>query len=367
MFIEKKLPFTDKVLFIVHLAIGDFTYLQNCFTKLKNRYPDLRVDLFIQDVRITADSSKWEGLKNYILYEWLLETGLFHTIYYGYSPQIYEESIAKCQQENYPFVISLGDLRSQNYSLLARKIAQENLALGINIKTHLFSFSDKKALKALDFKIKDLNNKSAHISEKFAYWFEQFADISFSKEDLYPFINIPKKWETALPSLLSRHHWHQGQPIIFINIFAKDEDRCWSLTEAATLIQKLQLQSSYDQALFILNTLPENIAQITAYIEQNSLSSTIAFSAQNSFFELPALLMQCELIITVDTSIMHLATFSKARLISLLRKNRRQPSRRWLPLKKDKNHIIYTKKLGTSITTISHQDVLNILSESSSC
>lgn len=357
MFIEKKLPFTDKVLFIVHLAIGDFVYLQNCFKKLKDRYPDLKVDLFIQDVRMTDDADKWEGLKNYILYEWVQESALFNKIYYGYSPKTHAESMETCKQENYPFVISLGDLRSQNYSLLAKEIAQNNLALGINIKTHLFSFSAKKALQALDFRIRDLTDKSAHISQKFAYWFEQFADITFSQDDRYPFINIPPKWDKATDQMLLSHDWHFEQPIVFINIFAKGEERCWSLSEASSLIKKLQQKEAYSQALFILNALPEDIPHINTHIQQESLRSTIVFSAQNSFFELPALLKKCDLIITVDTSIMHLATFSSARLVSLLRKNRKKPSPRWLPLKKEKSHIIYTKALGAPIASISALDV----------
>lgn len=357
MFIEKKLPFTDKVLFIVHLAIGDFVYLQNCFKKLKDRYPYLKIDLFIQDVRITDNPEKWDSLKNYILYEWVHETGLFNKIYYGYSPQIHADSINTCKKENYPFVISLGDLRSQNYSLLAREIAQDNLALGINIKTHLFSFSAKKALRTLDFRIRDLTDKSAHISQKFAYWFEQFADITFNQEDRYPFINIPQKWEALTDQFLRSHDWHPEKPLIFINIFAKGEERCWTLTEARHLIKRLQNEKAYSQALFILNALPEDLSSITQFITEQNLENTIVFSAQNSFFELPALLTKCDLIITVDTSIMHLATFSSGRLISLLRKNRKKPSPRWLPLKKEKSHVIYTKALGAPISSISALDV----------
>lgn len=357
MFIDKKLPFTDKVLFIVHLAIGDFVYLQNCFHKLKNHYPNLKIDLFIQDVRITDDPDKWDSLKNYILYEWIQATGLFNKIHYGYSPQIHTDSIKSCKQEKYPFVISLGDLRSQNNSLLAREIAQDKLAIGINIKTHPFSFSAKKALRALDFRIRDLTDKSAHISQKFAYWFEQFADITFDQEDRYPFINIPKKWEALTDQFLRSHDWHPEKPLIFINIFAKGKERCWTLAEASLLIKQLQNEEAYSQALFILNALPEDIPSIQFHLEQEALQSTIVFSAQNSFFELPALLKKCDLIVTVDTSIMHLATFSSGRLVSLLRKNRKKPSPRWLPLKKNKSHIIYTKTLGAPISSISALDV----------
>lgn len=362
MFINQKLHLTDKVLFIVHLAIGDFTYLQNCFQKLKDQYPHLKIDLFIQDVRITDDPEKWEGLRNYILYEWLQETGLFKKIYYGYSPQVLAESIQTCKDEHYPYVISLGDLRSQNYSLLAREIAQDQIALGINIKTHFFSFNHKKMLKSLDFKIEDLTDKSAHISQKYSHWFQQFADITFTQEDLYPFIHIPNQWQDAIEQYLIRHQWQPDKPIVFINTFAKGAERCWTLPEAFNLIKMLQDKGKYQNALFILNSLPEDISRIEAEISQEKLPSTIVFSAQKSFFELPALLKRCDLIVTVDTSIMHLATFSSGTLISLLRKNRKKLSPRWLPLKKENNIILYADKLGAPISSISARNVYDVIS-----
>lgn len=358
MFINEKLNFRDRVLFIVHLAIGDFTYLQNCFKKLKDRYPDLKIDLFIQDVRMTDDPQKWESLKNYILYEWVEQSGLFNKLYYAYSPAIYEESIESAKAEKYPYVISLGDLRSQNYSALARTIAQKNIALGINIKTHLFSFTDKQALKKLDFRIKDLTDRSTHISQKFAYWFEQFADISFSQDDLYPFIKIPEKWNLKATETLINSGWDHIAPIVFINTFAKGAERCWSLTEAFNLIKGLKKRQDYQYALFILNALPEDRQQIESEILQRNLSATSVFSAEESFFELPAILTKCDLIVTVDTSIMHLATFSSRKLISLLRKNRKKPSSRWLPLKKEQSHILYTKGLGAPISSITADEVL---------
>ena len=349
----------DKVLFIVHLAIGDYTYMQRCFYKIKSVYPHLRIDLLIQDNRRTSDRSKWPILNNYILYEWLESETLFGKIYKTYSPELLESATQQAKTEEYPLVISLGDLRSQNYSLLAREIAQDKIAVGIDIETTIFHRAHKKALKQLDIRISDLTDKSKHISQKFAHWFTQIANVEFQQKDLFPVINIPQKWQLEMDkSILCWKENHPNAPTVFINIYAKGEERCWLPTQAIDLIQALQNNDYYKSALFILNTPPEASQELTNLISENSLKNTVTFCANNSFFELPALLLRCDLVITVDTSIMHLACISDTYLISLIRKKTKKDVR-WTPLKAKDSVLIYTPKSNDSMSAISVSEVLS--------
>lgn len=350
-----------KSLFIVHLAIGDYTYMQRCFEKLKSAYPNLIIDLFIQDNRRSNDASKWPILSNYILYEWLESSQLFGKIYKTYSPELLKSATLKAQQENYPLVVTLGDLRSQNYSALAKEIAQENCAIGIDIETTIFHQRHRKNLKKLDGKILDLNDKSRHISQKFAYWFEQIADLKFTQQDLYPQINIPQKWQTLIDKQLE--DWNKNSllaPTVFINIYAKGKERCWTPKQAIELILSLQKQEAYKDAIFILNNPPEAADELNEFILKNDLVNTKTFCASKSFFELPALLKRCNLVITVDTSIMHLACISDTYLISLIRKKPKTDVR-WTPLKAKKSIIIYTDNNKDPISAISVKNVLDKL------
>lgn len=349
----------DKTLFIVHLAIGDYTYMQRCFHKIKSIYPNLKIDLFIQDSRRTEDSTQWSNLENYILYEWLESSNLFGKIYKTYSPQLLKAATEEAKSESYPLVISLGDLRSQNYALLARDIAQNKMAIGIDIETTIFHQKHKKALKQLDAKITDLTDKSEHISQKFAYWFTQIFGIPFHKSDLFPEIPIPEKWQLEVDQSLAQ--WKEkivDAPTVFINIYAKGEERCWSPAQAIELIQKLQQTNSYSNALFILNTPPEASQELTHLIKTNLLKNSITFYAKKSFFELPALLVRCDLIITVDTSIMHLACISDAYLISLIRKKPKKDVR-WTPFKAENSTLIYTKNSNDSMSAITVDEVIS--------
>lgn len=349
----------DKILFIVHLAIGDYTYMQRCFHKVKSIYPHLKIDLFIQDNRRTDDDSKWPTLENYILYEWLESSNLFRKVYKTYSPQLLISATENAKSEKYPLVISLGDLRSQNYSSLAKEIAQEHIAVGIDIETTIFHHKHKKSLKKLDKRIKDLTDKSKHISEKFAYWFSQIFGISFQQTDLFPVINIPNQWQLEINDSLAK--WKEKAPkapTVFINIYAKGDERCWSSTKAIELIQKLQKSTSYTDAIFILNSPPEASETLEELITSKSLKNTLTFCAKKSFFELPALLTQCDLIITVDTSIMHLACISNSYLISLIRKKAKQDVR-WVPLKSKKSILIYTKNSSDPMSAITVDELIS--------
>lgn len=97
---ESLLQHSDKILFILHLAIGDYTYMQNGFRALKERYPHLQIDLFIDERRRTSDSSKWPALANYSLYDWLKDSIYFNKIYsQTYSPDGYQEAVLSAQRE----------------------------------------------------------------------------------------------------------------------------------------------------------------------------------------------------------------------------------------------------------------------------
>ncbi len=85
---------SDKILFIAHLALGDYTYLQNCFQAFARAYPHLKLHLWVDEVRRTGDSSQWPHLKKNVLYDWLDACDFIDKVYkQNYSPDLFEASI----------------------------------------------------------------------------------------------------------------------------------------------------------------------------------------------------------------------------------------------------------------------------------
>jgi hypothetical protein len=78
---EELLQRSRKILFISHLAIGDFAYLQNYFLAFSRKYSHLKVDLWVDEVRRTWLFWRWPHLRKYALYDWVEQCPCFNKIY----------------------------------------------------------------------------------------------------------------------------------------------------------------------------------------------------------------------------------------------------------------------------------------------
>ena len=84
----------DKILFITHLALGDFTYLQNYFQAFAQQYPHIKMHIWVDEVRRTRCFWRWKYLKAYALYDWLAAVPFVQKVYnQTYSPGLYKKSI----------------------------------------------------------------------------------------------------------------------------------------------------------------------------------------------------------------------------------------------------------------------------------
>ena len=110
---------STKILFIAHLALGDFTYMQSCFRAFARAFPHIEIHLWVDERRRTSDASQWPHLQKYALYDWLAESTCFKKVYdQTYSPQSYQRSIDEAQREHYPIVVSLATLERHKYARL---------------------------------------------------------------------------------------------------------------------------------------------------------------------------------------------------------------------------------------------------------
>lgn len=189
---EELLASSKKILFITHLAIGDFTYLQNYFKLFAEKYPHIKIDLWIDEVRRTRCFWCWGEMKNYVLCDWVKECGLFNKIYYGtYSWGRFHRVVYDVRLEEYPIVISLCTLRSRFYLKYARKIAKHGFVSGVVYERH----EKLRLAKALDsYFLISSSRKKSHASFTYQEWFERLFGLSVSPVQREPFIDIPREW-----------------------------------------------------------------------------------------------------------------------------------------------------------------------------
>jgi len=346
-----------KILFITHLAIGDYAYLQNFFQALAAAHPRLEMHIWVDELRRTANPKKWNSLKKYALYDWLAACPFFKKIYnQTYSPALHKKSIAEARAQNYGIVVSLTNLHPGRYAALARRISPAGFVVGIKNPLTLFTLHHALAYKKLDAHIlprKPIN----HITDLYAYWFSKLFGPSLRLPRLacYPHLNIPAEWKTWAANYLRA--WGVSpatDTLVFVNPTAKTKKRCWPLARAIDLIKHMRQDPRWKDAWFLLNAMPSDLAPAETALAASALPRVRAFSANDNFFQLPAMLAECDLIISVETAVMHLANAVRVPVIALMR--RKNPE--WKPIDTANSTIIMPPKRNDWVDKIPVAGVL---------
>ena len=353
---------SKKILFIAHLALGDFTYLQNFFKAFAQANPQLEVHLWVDEVRRTSDPKAWEYLRKYSLYDWLAACPFFSKVYTRtYSPELYEASIREAQQEQYPIVVSLATLRPHQYANLARAISPDGFVVGMTRPVRFYQPHHLLAYRKLDASIPPYKVDRAapqHISDVYAHWFRQASGLEVSPPERFPFVDIPTQWQQYAKDTLASWGFapRQGK-LVFINPYAKTKKRCWTLEQVAALIQAMQQHPHWRDSCFIVNAVPQELAHAREVIAGYGLARTELFSAEENFFQLPAILAQCDLIISVETAVMHLANAVHVPVIALMR----QKNPEWVPIDRQNSTVITAANRRDWVKAISVEQVMKAI------
>ncbi|WP_395823461.1 glycosyltransferase family 9 protein [Collimonas sp.] len=359
---------TDKILFIAHLALGDFTYLQNCFQAFARAFPHIEIHIWVDEVRRTDNAAAWPYLKKYALYDWLAECPFAARIYQQtYSPALFEQSIAEAQQQDYPLAVSLSTLRPPMYAALARQISPRGLVAGMKRPSGILAFSRRRAYRKLDVALDPDNEVRAgtHISDVYAGWFQQLFGIVTTPLSRFPFVTIPAQWQQSAKHQLKEWGFkYQDQPasnqgkLLLINPYAKTKKRCWPLARVVELVAALNSMEAWRGTHFIVNVVPEEMANATAFFEQHAAGQIRLFSAQENFFQLPAMLLECDLIVSVETAVMHLANAVRVPVVALMR----QKNPEWVPLDRERSVVITASNRRDWVSAITVTQVTEVLS-----
>lgn len=352
----------DKILFILNLAIGDWCYLQNCFRALSTAYPHLAIHIWTDKAWRSASAAPDSNAQARSgLFDWLNDTPFVRKVYETHSGNLYQQSIIEAKKEKYPLIISLATVHSHQYALFARNISPSGFIVGIRDKTYFWQLSHRHAYNTLNASLSYRPDKFAgvnfHISELYAYWFHQLFALDIAETDRLPFINIPDTCLKEVQENLASNGIQRKNFLIFINAFAQDKKRSWTLEQVASLIRALSEKDEYKNAGFMFNAMPEKVEEVNKIISQYKLKRTYAFSAIENFFQLPAMLSQCNLVITAETSIMHIAVALGIPLVAMMR----QKNPEWTPRSKENSIVVVTEKRRHWVRNITVERVINAL------
>jgi len=358
---------SNKILFVAHLALGDFTYLQNCFRAFAAAYPHIKMHLWVDELRRTKDQTQWDHLKKYVVYDWVTACDTFDKVYTRtYSPGLLEQSIKEARAENYPIIVTLATMRRHKYVQLARQISPNGFVAGQ--KKHVMFYDIPKQLiyRKLNafipaYQISHSQRAGLeavrHISQIYSDWFHQLFNISMSEQDRLPYVDIPKRWLDYANQQFAQWGFDNGEKTVFLNGFSKASHRSWPLSRVFELASAIKKIPAWSQTNIIINVVPECMAEAKALFANARLKQVQLFSAEANFFQLPAILSLCQLIISVETAVMHLANAVHVPVIALMR----QTTPEWTPINTAITTIIKTDSHKGGVDEISINQVLNAL------
>lgn len=353
----------DKVLFVTHLAIGDFTYQQNYFQAFARQYPHIKIHIWVDEVRRTRLPWRWKQLKKYALYDWLETCPFFQKVYnQTYSPALLRQSIEEAVKQQYSIVVSLATLRPHRYARLARALSPQGFVVGVRVPTRFYNVVAKLSYRKLNATFSPVPvEKKRHITNTYAQWFNQLFGVTLTEAERFPFVRIPNKWIVFaklrfLKWGIDKRTKRFGH-VIFINPFAKTPKRSWSLEQVADLICKVKQLDVLGDVSFVVNVVPEEYKRAHAFFEKKSLTNTYLFTADYNFFQLPAVVGISDLIVSVETSVMHLANAVQVPVVALMRTKNPE----WAPIDQNRSVVITTKSRKEWVKDITPDQVIEAL------
>ena len=317
---------------MTHLALGDYVYQGAFLHQLKIRYPNIKLDIWIDDCRTKQKS--WHNGRNSTLQQWLAnESHIDHIYPIAESNQSRDDMIKLAQQQEYDYIVFVATNRAASYLDIAKRISEKAVIAGTEPQGFFTKLINQRKFSKVNPLISlDHLKQSEHISDFYNHIFSQLFASPLEKSQRLRRITFPQKFTDEAKAQIAvwRNSFELADgPTVFINHLSTNDKRDWQLIQVKELMQALAKDNS--DILFILNAPPHKYQEISKWCNLQFEESNLviaAFSATKNFFQLPALMQTCDLTISVETAIMHLASSLKLSQIALIRKS----ASRWCPL-----------------------------------
>jgi ADP-heptose:LPS heptosyltransferase len=362
----ERLARAERILFITHLAIGDYAYLQGCLRAFAIAYPHIQIHLWVDERRRTADPEAWPALQKYALYDWLAACPWIAKVYNEtYSPATLDRSIGEAQRHAYPIVASLAVVDCHRYARLARSISPDGFVVGLKkpAERWLHAPSRLAAYRKMDAAFPvygPAEQASMHISDIYAGWFARCFGLDVPMPMRRPELDIPPRWQREARAQLVAWDFVDGQALVFLNATSKCADRTWPLERALALIDAMRTRGRWRDAGFVVNVMPESLDEAQRLLGRRHEARRAGirlFSAHDHFFQLPALMSLCNLVISVETAVMHLANAVQVPVVALMRRNHPE----WAPIDKARSTVVMVPRYEDWVTAIDVEDVMAVL------
>ncbi len=346
----------QRILLVLPMALGDFCYQHLVIRAVQAQYPDKVWDAMFDEAFHTNRFHQGGGqLVNPIICEWAESTGLFRHVY----TEMYQgTSLAECmttaRAAEYDVVISLSGRGQMQVLRACREMAPQAWIIAWEPESRWWKLGRdvREYRQIVDVEIPFIVEKDGHIIDSYLRFFREFSDVSANWEQV-PRMSVPDDARQHATEVLTGYGATSDTPIIFVNAFAKNRKRTWPLTHVATLFHLLSHDARLTGAIWLVNGMPDDWDAVETMIRHAHGERMHFFSATEGFWELPAMLEASDLVISVETSVMHLASLLHRPQVVLMR----QKTPHWRPLRREECTIVTTRRRRDTISAITPDEV----------
>lgn len=360
---NERLAQAKRLLFVSPLALGDFLYIKTFLSALKQQNPSLEVDIWLDDNRNNQDN--WRLSRSKIMQQWIAAEPAFSRSYgCSDSKAMQDKQVATAKALDYDLVITHSGSKSEQFSALARRISPKGFIVTSMAKSKLGGLLDPWFFRHSDktFKI-DVTalGEQHHITDRYYQLLHRITGLTLDKLAFMPSLTITPQFAEKAQAWLKQQFSDRTQgKLYFLNHLSTNKKRDWHQSQLFELITRLTEQEPGSR--FIVNSTPENYSALKQAIadEPKLANSQISpFTVTDNFFELPAMIAAADMVITVETAIMHFATASQRPLIAMMR----QKKPYWAPPETTSSKVLYASTGKGYVSDISVDEVMATLAQ----
>lgn len=269
--------------------IGDMILLTPMFSLIKEKYPDCSIDVIC-------------GTKNHSVIQF--NPHINQSYIYDKSPFKLISLLNKIRKNKYDFYIDPKDHFSKESSILAKIIHAKNKIGFISGKKSSFNLPipTNKENEGKHYSLKILNPLrylDIDISQKY------YKPVIFESPDSIAFYS-----EFKAKKSIDRY--------IVINISASQKRKMWDTNKWIELINLTKQNSKLYNFNFVITSAPTESSEVN-YIIQNT-KNIIHFPSRN-LLDVVTLIKNCDLLVTPDTALVHIAAAFNIKLVGLFANN----------------------------------------------
>jgi ADP-heptose:LPS heptosyltransferase len=308
---EAQLKQAKRLLYMTHLAIGDFIYQGVWLKALKAKYPHLEIDIWFDDCRTKPHS--WAAGRNVTLGEWLESEGDFGELYpIVANLKERQDEIARARARDYDLIVFIGKNRSEQFAKVARQISSSAFIVAARSKplnnplAKWWRFSRLDAWFDFDRVSRETGRVTALYERSFGAVFGLSSEDTGGRQLLST--RVGPAYASAARERIETFLSGDQRRLVFVNHLSTAARKDYPWPQVREVL--LALDRKHDDLAYIVNSPPDQYDEVERLVaEDDELSGLkiMASTARDSFFELPALMAECDVVISVDTATTHLA------------------------------------------------------------